>query len=122
MSYVTRVEGQINIEPALTWVEIKASQFRADGYDVRLDIEETTVDTDEGTLTIQRAAALIPTYDGPYRAYDLVEHVQAAIDEHPDRSFTGHLECTGEDGALSRVAIRDRTARRITPRIVWDEE
>ncbi|WP_370665416.1 DUF6205 family protein [Streptomyces sp. IBSBF 2507] len=129
MGYYTSVTGEIRIEPPLTWAEIKdnpALPETAGGrseYDVHLRIDEETVDTDEGQLTRKTCAALVPAWDDSFKAYHLVEHVQEMIDAFPGHTFTGRLDCEGEEGGdLWRVVVRDGRAVKVTPSIVWPDE
>lgn len=126
MGYCTRVTGEISIEPPLTWNEFKDSQF-ADGadssMDVRLNVTEETVDTDEGQLIRKTAAVLIPSWDDSFKAYHLLEHVQRAIDEFPSHTFTGRLDCEGEEsGDLWRVVVRNGQATKVEPQLIWPDE
>jgi len=131
MGYTTHVTGEFAIEPPLTWNEIKASPFepvvrgKYGAVDIDLDIcvEETSVDTDEGTLVRRIGTALAMRQIDEYRARDLVKQVQRCIDLFPGHTFTGRLECEGEENTdLWRVIIRDGRAVRIEPRIVWPDE
>ncbi|MFC7817567.1 DUF6205 family protein [Streptomyces sp. NPDC057367] len=129
MGYYTNVTGEIRIEPPLTWSEIRDNPTlpeTAGGrseYDVRLRIDEETVDTDDGQLTRKTCSALVPAWDDSFKAYHLVEHVQEMIDAFPGHSFTGRLDCEGEEsGDLWRVVIRDGRAVKVTPSIVWPDE
>lgn len=128
MGYYTTVTGEISIEPPLTWAEIKASPFAPsdtvrDDFDVRLRIEETAVDTDEGQLIRRAASALVASWSDCFKAYYLVEHIQKAIDAFPGHTFTGRLECEGEENTdIWRVVVRDGRAVKVEPRIVWPDE
>lgn len=123
MGYNTSVSGEIRIEPPLSWREFKDSPFAGRDKDVTLHVEAETVDTEDGPLMRKTAVALVPTWEDSYKAYYLVEHVQEAIDAFPDRTFTGRLECEGEENAdLWRVVVRDGRAVKVTPRIVWPDE
>jgi hypothetical protein len=129
MGYYTRVTGELRIEPPLTWAEFKDSPFLQGGpnddtdYNVCLKTTEETVDTDDGQLVRKTAAEVLPRWDDSFKAYHLVEHVQAVVDAFPGRAFTGRLECEGEEaGDLWRVVVRDGRAVKIEPRIVWPDE
>ncbi|MBA4865966.1 hypothetical protein H1V43_32405 [Streptomyces sp. PSKA54] len=131
MGYITRVTGEFGITPPLTWTEIKSSPFEPVGrgaycaidIDLALRVEETSVDTEEGTLVRRTASALVMPYIDEYRARDLIEQVQRCLDLFPGHTFTGRLECEGEENTdLWRVVIRDGRAVRIEPRIVWPDE
>lgn len=129
MGYYTSVDGEIRIQPPLTWAEIKDSPFLPGSpndkteYDVRLRADEETIDTDEGQLVRKTCSVLLPRWDDSFKAYHLVEHVQAVIDAFPGRTFTGRLDCEGEEtGDLWRVVVRDGRALKVEPRIVWPDE
>lgn len=129
MGYYTRVTGEISIEPPLTWQEFKDSPFLPGGsndngnFDVSLRTDEETVDTDEGQLVRKTASVVVPRWDDSFKAYHLIEHVQAVIDAFPGRTFTGRLECEGEDNTdMWRVVVRDGRAVKVEPRIVWPDE
>ncbi|MFD5814362.1 DUF6205 family protein [Streptomyces sp. NPDC127038] len=129
MGYYTRVDGEIRIEPPLTWAEIKnnpllpeTSAGRAE-YDVRLKIDEETVDTDDGQLVRKTCSALVPAWDDSFKAYHLVDHVQHMIDAFPGHTFSGRLDCEGEEaGDLWRVVVRNGRAVKVTPSILWPDE
>lgn len=123
MGYNTHVTGAIRIEPPLTWGEFKSSPFDGRDLDIKLRIDEETVETDDGHLTRKTASALIPSWEESYKAYHLVEHVQRAIDSFPGHGFAGRLECEGEEaGDIWRVVIRDGRAVEVRPRIVWPDD
>jgi Family of unknown function (DUF6205) len=123
MGYNTSVTGEIRIEPPLAWREFKDSPFAGRDMDVKLRIDEETVDTDDGPLIRKTASAIVPAWEDSYKAYKLIEHVQQVIDAFPGHTFTGRLECEGEENTdLWRVVIRDGRAVRIEPRIVWPDE
>jgi hypothetical protein len=126
MGYNTRVTGAFTATPPITWTEMKDTPYASDdrrASDLKLHVVENTVDTPWGDL-IERTATKLSLRDiDEYRAYNLIEHVQAAIDAFPDHEFTGHLHCEGdENDDIWRVAIRDGRAIEVKPRIVWDDE
>jgi hypothetical protein len=129
--HLTKVGGEIRIDPPLTWAEVKDSPFNPanpswndEALDVKLHIEEETVETDDGPLTRRTASALIPAWENAYKAYHLMEHLQAAMAAFPGHTFTGRLACEGCDDNydLWRVVVRDGRAQRVEPRIVWPDE
>lgn len=123
MGYNTSVSGEIRIEPPLAWREFKDSPFAGRDKDVTLQVDAETVDTADGPLMRKTAVALVPTWEDSYKAYHLVEHVQEAIDAFPEHTFTGRLDCEGEENTdLWRVVVRDGRAVKVTPRIVWPDE
>lgn len=129
MGYNTHVTGEIAIEPALAWAEFKDSPFLPGSVndhtdrDVRLRADEESVDTTEGSLVRRTAAALLPRWSESFKAYNLIEHIQEAIDAFPGHEFTGRFDCEGADaGDLWRVVIRDGRAIKVESQIVWPEE
>ncbi|MFK0062661.1 DUF6205 family protein [Streptomyces werraensis] len=123
MGYNTSVTGEIRIEPPLSWREFKDSPFTGQDMDVKLRIDAETVDTDDGPLMRKTASAIVPAWEDSYKAYKLIEHVQQVIDAFPGHTFTGRLECEGEENTdIWRVIVRDGRALRIEPRIVWPDE
>lgn len=123
MGYNTSVSGEIRIEPPLTWREFKDSPFTGHEKDVTFHVDEETVAMDDGPLIRKTAVALVPSWEDSYKAYNLVAHVQEAIDAFPGHTFTGRLDCEGEENAdLWRVVVRDGRAVKVTPRIVWPDE
>lgn len=128
MGYTTHVTGEFAIEPPLTWNEFKDSEFAPHNItgwttSLTLRISEDSVDTDEGPLLKRTATALVMREIDEYRERGLVAEVQKAIDSFPGHTFTGRLDCEGEENTdLWRVVIRDGRAVRVEPRIVWPDE
>lgn len=127
-AYDTEYTGEITITPPLPWSAIHDSPFVPDsrGYadrDCKFRLAETTVETDEGTLTRKQAVAVTSTFTGPTGGYDIVEHLQELIDLHGEgRTFAGFIEADGADfGDLWRLAVVNGRAVRIRARIVWPE-
>lgn len=129
MSYTTHVSGGFAIEPPLTWQEFKDSPYSPipPAGDARLElvlgIAEETVDTDDGPLLRRTASALVMSEIDEYRAYGLIDAVQAAVDSFPGHEWSGRLECEGKENTdIWRVIIRNGRALKIEPRIVWPED
>lgn len=126
----TRVTGEIEINPPLTWSEVKGSPFyeAPDDYSyqkgVKLLVTEEDEETDGGTLTRKQAAALIPLMEDPYKAYTLLEDVREAVELYGKaHTFTGHLSCKGEDsGDVWRVEIHDGKAVAVRSLLMWPED
>jgi hypothetical protein len=127
MGYVTRFNGEITITPPIPWGQIKDSPFLPDaaktgGKDIMFRIDQVERDTDDGTLIVRSAVALVSTWDDEARGYNIVEHVQQVVDAHPGHEFGGRLDCYGEEtGDLWRLEVRGRRAVRVEPRIVWPD-
>lgn len=129
MSYTTRIEGQLDINPPLPWKQIKDSPLlpannKDAGYsDCLFQVVEESVTTDDGELTRRSADALVPNYyiaDTSGRS--LIAEIQAVVDANPGHEFTGMFECSGErNGDLWRAVVRDGRAVKIEARIVWPD-
>lgn len=129
MGYTTHVTGELAIEPPLFWPEFKDSRFAPNNItssytpSLVLRVTEESVDTDEGPLLKRTATALVMREIDEYRERGLVDEVQSAIDSFPGHTFTGRLDCEGEENTdIWRVVIRDGRAVKVTPRIVWPDE
>lgn len=134
MGYRTRVDGEFQIYPPLTWREIKDSPFsqhhsrsgvvyRAKGIDLELVVREEERDTEDGVAFIRTASRLVMPEIEEYRAYDLVEQVQRVLDMFPGHTFSGELECEGEENTdIWRVEISGGRAVRVEPKIMWPDE
>ena len=129
MGYTTHVDGEFAIEPPPTWNEFKDSEFAPHNAknswepSLILRVTEESVDTDEGPLLKRTATALVMREIDEYRERGLVAEVQKAIDSFPGHTFTGRLECEGEENTdLWRVIVRNGRAVRVEPRIVWPDE
>ncbi|MFM9616781.1 DUF6205 family protein [Streptomyces turgidiscabies] len=129
MSYRTHVTGEYAINPPLAWPEFKDSEFAPDNItesydpDLILRVAEETVDTADGPLLKRTATALVMREIDEYNSRNLLNQVQKAIESFPGHTFTGRLDCEGEENTdLWRVVIRDGRAIKVTPRIVWPDE
>jgi hypothetical protein len=129
MSYRTHVTGEFAITPPLAWPEFKDSEFAPHNIDCSYDpdlilrVAEESVDTDDGPLLKRTATALAMREIDEYNARNLMAQVQKAVDSFPGHTFTGRLECEGEENTdLWRVVIRDGRAVKVEPRIVWPDE
>jgi hypothetical protein len=121
MGYYTRFDGEIRIEPPLTWAEIK----RGPGLqDIRLRTVEDTQETDEGRITRVTADAVTPLMEDSYKGYSIVEELQSLVDAHgKNHRFVGYISAEGEEaGDLWRLAVKNGKAVKIEPRIVWPDE
>lgn len=111
MGYYTFVHGEIKIQPPVTIAEMARMDFLDDNSDIGLH----TPVSGESTLFCQE--------DDEFKAYTLIQQVQQVVDALPGRTFSGHLDCEGEEAAdLWRVVVRDGKAVKVVPRIVWPDE
>ncbi|GAA3807556.1 DUF6205 family protein [Streptomyces chiangmaiensis] len=129
MGYTTHVVGEFAIEPPLTWSEFKDSEFAPDNVEnsytpsLTLRTNEQPVEKEDGVFLHRTATALVMREIDEYRERGLVAEVQRAIDSFPGHTFSGRLECEGEENTdIWRVIVRNGRAQRIEPRIVWPDE
>jgi hypothetical protein len=127
MGYYTSFDGEFVINPPLMWAEVRSSRFGPDQFekhrlDVKVRVGEAVVDDDEGTRITRTGVALMPAYEDEMRGYNIVEHVQLFMDEHPGHELVGRLDCRGEEtGDLWRLEIQGSRAVEVRPRIVWPD-
>jgi hypothetical protein len=127
MGYINRFDGELTIEPALTWAEVRDSAFSPDNFeasrlDVKIRVEQTEEDTDDGLVIRRSGVALIPAYEDEMKGSNIVEHVQRFIDENPAHIIGGRLDCEGEEaGDLWRLEVHTGRAVKVTPRIIWPD-
>lgn len=129
MGYTTHVTGEFGIEPPLTYSEFKGSKFSPDNLQsnyipsLALRVHEQVVEKDDGVFLRRTATALVMREIDEYRERGLVAEVQEAVDAFPGHTFTGRLDCEGEENTdLWRVIVRDGRAVKVTPTIVWPDE
>lgn len=126
MGYITNVYGELISSPPLTWSEFKDSPFYAPNgkdRDVKLVVSEVRVETEDGSLVRRTATGLATANEDEGRARHLIEHVQEAVDAFPGHTWSGRLECEGEENTdMWRVVIRDGRAVRIEPTITWPSD
>lgn len=140
MSYEVTYEGSIFIDPPLTYADLKREIptkpiFRTSrtiptialkdaestgSYALRLVIEETIEEVETGIFIekicreIEYSYYSSPTADAQWFLNQIVELF-------PDRTYSGHIQCTGEDGKVWRLKIEDGEVRRIQPLITWPD-
>lgn len=127
MGYITRFDGEFVITPPLTWAEARESRFSPDNFDshrleVKVRVGEQVTEDDEGPRIMRTGIALVPAYESEMRGYNIVDHVQRFLDEHPGHKLVGRFDCEGEQAAdVWRLEIQDGRAVKVTPRIVWPD-
>lgn len=120
MGYNTRVTGEMRIDPPLTAAEVREWEAINRHPDVKLRVEESTVIVDEGELIKRTAAALVPAWEEPFKAYSLEGDVQTFLNLFGVERLSGYFECSGEeDGDLWRLYIVDGKSTKVEPQIVW---
>jgi len=129
MGYYARYTGSIEISPPLPWNLIKDHPALPAGIyggsfgdrDVRLVVETELIDTEDGVLSKQRAVSVEPITEDAFKGYEMQAHLQEVVDAAPGRTFTGHIDATGEDGQKWRFKVVDGTVQRFEPVLTWPE-
>jgi len=124
MGDLSKYDGEITITPPLNWAQIQQTQQLsgvASGWEVSLDITETVTDTETGQTIIKTCSRIVPSRQDRYKGYQVQQTLQELIDLHPEHTFAGHIERTGEAGVLCRYVVKGRTMVEIAPQIVWPE-
>ena len=123
MGYASHWTGEVRIEPALSWAEIRATQS-AGLQDVKLRLNEHTENTLTGQTRIIHAVAVEPATRDAFNGYYIKAELQALVDYHGSHEFTGEIEARPEDpaGTPWRYIVRDRRVVRQVPQTVWQDE
>lgn len=113
MSYYTSLSGDIEIEPPLTWAEVKGDENRGH-TDVnnllnnpgrnalRLVVAKYEKETDEGVLEVREGVRIEGLASDPRAGREgevARRELQEILDRYgsPDRTFDGVIEGSGED-------------------------
>lgn len=141
MSNETQMSGEIEIHPPIPWKYIRDSVFlptnaRGDSAeitdrklrasmmrDIMFRVEQRSQETDDGTLVLKSAVALVPTHAGSNYAGSILKHLQEVVDAFPEHTFTGRIDGEGEESLdVWRIKVLGRTAMKFTPEFIWPEE
>jgi len=128
MGYLSRVSGRIVFSPAITYAEVKDSGF------VINEPNQNYVDKDVQLESFGDVAypedeidSILPSTDDPYKAYTLIEDLQALVDLlGPKRQYTGFLHIIGEGHDSNvpdiwRLRVKDGKVEVIEPQLVWPD-
>jgi hypothetical protein len=126
MGYYTRASGELEIQPSLTWTEIKDTPFLVNDNDNDnlwiVDVEEEQEDVEGGLLIHRRGTAVVPRYgDESRKYYDAETDLNQLVQTFPGHEFIGYFELVGEDGERSRLKVINGRVKRFEPRLVWPE-
>ena len=103
MGYGYRTDGEIIIDPPLTWGELSKTPYAGNPYGLHLEVMEEQVNIPDGVL-LRRTASFAQVSD-VYRG-DLAADLTKLIQCFPDHTFSGWIDCYGEEpGDISRVGI-----------------
>ncbi len=122
MGYNSRVYGTWSITPPLTARELRnMPELEC----VRVRVEESQRDTDEGVLTVQQGTEVENAIGGWAKYYDLAAHLSVLLAAIPlDHAITGEFVRAGEDpGDIERyfVDAEARAVRIEKARLSWPD-
>lgn len=122
-----RVTGTLRIDPPLPWSKVRAIEERGGRPRIEhaeITLDETTVQTDEGTLHRKIGIGIEPRYPtSSGNGSSLTEELQQIVTRiGPGYCVSGYLECSDEEpGSLPwRVCVVDGVVREINPDVSWD--
>ncbi|WP_432156045.1 DUF6205 family protein [Streptomyces sp. bgisy153] len=128
MSYYTAVSGEILIDPPLRGDALTASPF-ADAWSggearrcICLDVEEVpAADAAPGTAVALVARRVISADVERLDAFDMEDELQELIDAFPRHTFTGRLQCMGDNhwDDMWGVIVRGGRAEKVKPTVIW---
>jgi len=135
MGYDSRVEGDIFIEPkvshklmdelmAKNFAQKPEDKYYKGGRELVVDYSKSKQLTDEGVLISYRGFAITCPWDGPHKAYTIIDDLKEIIFIlGPGYTYKGFLQISGEeDGDLWRLRIKDGKVEEVHPTIVWPED
>ena len=146
MGYNTRVTGEIQIMPPITYREMQVMGLKktdipyanANLYyllrdrnyaDVAVRVELQQRDTDEGVLTAVAGVAIVPAWEDEFKAYTIEEDLRAIVtalnkvSPGVARTFHGRLDGEGEENTdMWRLKVVNGEVKIFHATIVWDEE
>jgi hypothetical protein len=128
MGYNSYVAGDgFTFSRALNATEVRAFLWALKGMDwasyfLNLDVQEETVETDEGTLT-RTSAQSLSAIGNSGKAYGLIEDLTALIKSLPaDVTVSGHIERIGEEFPdAERIHVIGRRVVAVKAEIVWPD-
>jgi hypothetical protein len=130
MGTLSRYTGTIEFSQPLKWGQFKdldaanPNDVRLD-CDVRLLVDNDTVETEDGLLSVRRAIAVKPITDDSFKGYQMQEHLQVVVDAAlaavPEMEFRGVIDAVCEDGDRWRFKVIDGIVREFRPVLAWPE-
>lgn len=126
MSYENRYSGEITITPPVTWGQLRDADAPKIA-DVRLRIDETTIDTDAGQMVTRQAVAIAPL-EMTYSGHELQANIQALVDYYGPlgHRFSGYIQVQWDPGfddpIPQRYIVRDGRVVAVKPQLLWPGE
>lgn len=124
MGYYTTFDGRIEIDPPLTWEEIRETPWAdAEGFpELRIEVEEETVTTEVGEATLKKGVAVVPAQEDPYKGYSILSTLKEILAAFPDHAFSGEIRAEGEEaGDIWRMRIVNGKAIREDAQVTWPD-
>lgn len=124
MGYYSRLQGEITIDPPLTWSEVKDSPFLIGRSSLRLQIEEQRTETHDGEQHVARwVVAIEDRYAGEgVKHYAVADELASIAQTWPDRTYSGHLVRVGEGtGDVERYRIERGRVISEQAALVWPD-
>lgn len=128
MSARIQVRGELVIEPALKWREIKKSRFvpgdppRFDDPGVMLLVTSKDNETDEGVTTVISCNRVVPWSHSPYDPGDLAEDLRELCTELDGHSVTGEVVLYDtESRDIRRLVVAGGEVREDRARTLWPD-
>lgn len=128
MGTLSRYTGVIEFSQPLKWGQFKDSPAarpddpRVD-CDVRLLIDNDTVETEDGMLNVMRALAVTAVTDGSFKGYYVQDHLQEVVDMAlaavPEMTFRGRIDAVCETGERWRFKVIDGKVQMFEPVLAW---
>ena len=126
MGYLSSINGRIDIDPPLNAAEYRTLIGGPDFGSVKVETNETSRDTDDGTLLVLTGTAIVPAWDDDMKAYEFVANVKGAVATLAEigtgRRLNGVLVRAGEDqGDVERVRVVDNVCHVEMASLTWPD-
>jgi len=122
MGYSNHFTGAITITPPLTRKQIRDAHHE-NFKDIRFRIVEQHVESEDGdTVTVRTTADAIIPLDMDYSGYNLMDEIQAIVDQFGEHEFAGFIEARWESGfgePPSRFIVQDGRVVQIDAQYRW---
>jgi hypothetical protein len=133
MGYTSRTEGYISINPPITAKELRAHSELTEGKTMKgnpnrrreayLEVVSVTKDTEDGEFVRKFSdKILVADPDEEFTRYSLFDCLKEIVAAFPDRSYSGRIVETGEDGDMWAYIVKGGEVKELHPTIVWPDE
>lgn len=123
------VRGELRIEPPLKLSQIKASSFLPVGdgggriAEIELQLARDETETDTSLVTVVTCNRVAPWTSSPYDARNLLESVEALMEECAGHDVTGQLVMYDSEflGCVARIVVDENGVREERAQLVWPD-